>query len=487
MSVETRPNVIVAFSDQHRAQDLGCTGNNDVQTPNMDRLAGEGIRATNAYSNHPICGPSRACLVSGQYPTSHGVITNEFPLPADVPSVGEAFRDAGYRTGYIGKWHLDGVPRDKWTPPGPRRQGFDDFWAVHNCVHDYFNPQYYRDSPELIKKEGYEPTVQTDLALDFIKRNDDRPFCLFLSWGPPHDPYRLVPEEIRTRYAAEDLSLRPNVEPILPGNSLNLNTGSVNAPPVREWGARVSPDTYEAGDPYSYQDPREAYADYYASITAVDRELGRLLDALDMNGLAEETIVTYTSDHGDLLYSHGNNQKGTPHEEAAGIPFIIRWPDEILAEATTDSLLSIADVAPTLLGLSGVDIPDAMEGRDLSANIRNPSLVGPDYLVLYGENWRGIITERYTYACVPTDVSELSEIPHGHTLLFDRTEDPYQRRNVVYDPSYNDVRTSLRETLDERLDVREDPHLALENMVGHLGRESSWERRQQYINGELPD
>lgn len=487
MSEENRPNVIVAFSDQHRAHDIGCAGNSEIHTPAMDRIATEGTRATNAYSTHPICGPSRACLISGQYPTSHGVITNEFALPTDGPSIAEAFHDAGYRTGYIGKWHLDGVPREKWTPPGPRRQGFDDFWAVHNCVHDYFNPQYYRDSPELIEEEGYEPTVQTNLALEFIQQNDDRPFCLFLSWGPPHDPYRLVPDEFRDRYEADQLSPRPNVEPILPGNRLNPNTGNVNAPPVREWGPRVSPDTYEAGEPYGYEDPREAYADYYASITAIDHELGRLLDALDAKGLAEETILTYTSDHGDLLYSHGNNQKGTPHEEAAGIPFIVRWPDEIPAGATTDTLLGITDVAPTLLGLSGVDIPDSMDGRDLASQVQDPTAPGPDYLVLYGENWRGIVTERYTYACVPTEIPELSEVPNGHALLFDRTEDPYQQENVVYDPSYSDVRADLRETLDERLEARDDPHLTLENMVEHLGRETAWERRQQYIDGELQE
>jgi len=479
------PNVVVAFSDQHRGMDLGCAGNLDVRTPAMDRLAADGTRFTNAHSTHPICGPSRACLVSGQYPTTHGVITNELSLPTDAPSIAEAFQDAGYRTGYVGKWHLDGVPRDKWTPPGPRRQGFDDFWAVHNCVHDYFSPQYYRDSPELIREEGYEPTVQTDLAIEFIERDDDRPFCLFLSWGPPHDPYRLVPDEFRDLYDPENLTLRPNVEPILPGNPLNPTTGSVDAPPVREWGERVSPDTYEAGEPYGYDDPREAYADYYAAITAIDHELGRLLDALDANGLVEETVVTYTSDHGDLLYSHGNNQKGTPHEESAGIPFVVRWPDEVPDGTETDALLGTVDVAPTLLDLAGVDVPDAMEGRPLAPQIRDPTMSGPDHLVLYGEHWRGVVTERYTYACVPTAVPELSHVPDGHALLFDRAEDAYQQNNVVNDPSCAEVRADLRATLDDWLDARDDPHVGIEEMVAHLGREEDWERRRRYVAGDL--
>lgn len=465
--------------------DMGCAGNDDVETPAMDRLAASGTRLTNAYSNHPICGPSRASLISGQYPTTNGVITNEFPLPTEAPSIAEAFREAGYRTGYVGKWHIDGVPRDKWTPPGSRRQGFDDFWAVHNCVHDYFNPQYYRDSPELIREEGYEPAVQTDLAIKFIERDDDRPFCLFVSWGPPHDPYRLVPEAFRERYDAAELGLRPNAEPILPGHPLNLTAGNTDAPPIREWGERVSPDAYEAGDRYDYDEPRECYADYYAAITAVDCELGRLLDALDANGSAKETILAYSSDHGDLLYSHGNNQKGTPHEEAANIPLLIRWPERIPAGVENDALFGIVDVAPTLLSLADIPVPEAMDGRDCSAQVREPTRDGPGELFLYGENWRAVRTKRYTYACVPTDMEELAHLPEGHALLFDNETDPYQQRNLVYDPAYEDVRARLRETLDEQLDETDDPHYHLEAMVEHLKREDDWERRQRYINGDI--
>jgi len=483
----TRPNVIVAFSDQHRGTDLGPAGNADVHTPTMNRLAVEGSYLSGAYSTHPLCGPSRACLISGQYPSTHGVVTNELSLPTDAPSIGEAFQDAGYRVGYVGKWHLDGVPRDRWTPPGPRRQGFDDFWAVHNCVHDYFHPQYYRDSPELIREEGYEPAVQTDLAIDFIDADDDRPFCLFLSWGPPHDPYRLVPDRYREQYDAASLDLRPNTGPIFPGHPANPTTGNTDAPPIREWGERVSPNTYEAGQPYGYEDPRECYADYYASITAIDDQLGRLVDALDDRAFSEDTILVYTSDHGDMLYSHGNNQKGCPHEEAIRVPLLVRWPDDIPAGTTNETLVGTCDLAPTLLGLADLTVPETMEGSDLSASLRDPTQSGSDSVFLYGENWRGVRTERYMYACVPPEHPDLSHLPGGHALLFDDADDPYQRTNRIYDPAYHEVRTELRARLDEWLKRTDDPHLPLAEQVRQLGRGDDWDRRQRYIAGDLAE
>lgn len=467
--------------------DIGCAGNDDVKTPTMDALSDTGTQLSHAYSTHPICGPSRAALISGQYPTTNGVLTNEFPLAKDAPSIAKAFQEAGYRTGYVGKWHLDGVPRDKWTPPGPRRHGFDDFWAVHNCVHDYFNPQYYRDSPNLIREEGYEPSIQTDLAIEFIEADDDRPFCLFVSWGPPHDPYRLVPAKYRTKYDSSELHLRPNAEPILPGHNLNLTTGNVDAPPVREWGERVSPDSYSSGEQYNYNSPRECYADYYASVSAIDNELGRLVDTLDQQNLNEQTILAYSSDHGDLLYSHGNNQKGTPHEEAIRIPFIIRWPGKIPDDTVNDTLLGIVDVAPTLISLANVEIPSSMEGRDLSAELRDPSNEGPEYLFLYGENWRAVRTHRYMYACVPNTIPEFSHLPRGHLLLFDMETDPYQRHNLVWESSHTEIRNRLRNVLDKWLAANDDPFLSLERMVDHLGRNEDWSRRRRYIAGELDE
>jgi len=301
-----------------------------------------------------------------------------------VPSVAEAFQEAGYRTGYVGKWHLDGVPRNRFTPPGPRRQGFDDFWAVYNCAHDYFNTRYYRgDSEKLVTDDRYKPVVQTDLALEAIEEfaAGDDPFVLFLSWGPPHDPYHLVPDRYREMYDPKDLTLRENAHPLLPG----AITGAMEpGPPIREWGPVTSLE-YETGERYEYDDQREILADYYAAITALDEQFGRLVEALDGRGLASSTVLSYTSDHGDMMFSHGMNQKGFPHEESVNVPFIVRWPGEIPADEVSQILFSTVDVAPTLLGLADIDAPDAMEGSDLSDALRGAG-ESPDSVFLVGNS-----------------------------------------------------------------------------------------------------
>jgi len=281
-----RPNLLLVFADQMRGEAMGSV-NPQVLTPHLDRLAGEGVRFSNAVAECPLCTPSRAMLLTGKYPLGCRTVLNDLPMPVDQTTFAHVMGGEGYRTGYVGKWHLDGFPRSKFTPPGPRRQGFDDYWAAYNCTHLYFEPRYYLDTPELVRAQGYEPDVQTDLALGFLERYRQEPFCLVVSWGPPHNPYQMVPEQYRARYYPEKLALRPN----------------------------VGPDAN-----------RRAIADYYAAVTALDANLGRLLAALERLGLAERTMVVFTSDHGDLLWSHGRTDKQAPWEESISIPLIMRYP-----------------------------------------------------------------------------------------------------------------------------------------------------------------
>lgn len=483
MSADRRPNVLLAFSDQHRGTALCCAGNDDVVSPNFDRVASEGTRFSNACANYPVCSPSRAGLLTGQFPLSHRVLGNDLQLPTDVPSVAEAFRDAGYRTGYIGKWHLDGPPRDKFTPPGPRRQGFDDFWAVFNCTHDYMNAGYYRDSAELVEIDGYEPSHQTDLAIDFVRADDDRPFCLFLAWGPPHDPYRMVPDEYREPYAADELALRPNVEPIMPSHPDHPGKSYTHAPPLREFAQ--AGDVYDEPVPYEYDDPREGLVDYYAHVTAIDEQFGRLVDALEEAGLADETVIAYASDHGDCFWSQGRNQKGNPYHESVNVPLIVRWPDEIPEGRVSRAPVSLTDLAPTLLGLAGVNVPEAMEGTDYSATVRGePDAETPDsaYLLSVGAGWRGVRTERHTYARVTEAFMAEHAPPQGpEWLLFDNETDPYQQHNLVYDPHYADVVDRLDAAVDAWLDETGDPfHPRSADYVEALGIEDEWERRSEW-------
>jgi len=448
-------NLLFVFADQMRGMDMRCAGNLQVYTPNMDRLAREGLRITNAIATTPVCTPNRAVLLTGSYPTTNTVIGNDLPLPVGLPTLGAVARDHGYHTGYIGKWHLDGMPRSKFTPPGPRRFGWD-YWAAYNCAHDYFHPRYYRDDSTVIESEGYEPVIQTDLAINFLQQQVgvSKPFCLALSWGPPHDPYDQVPSAYRDQYDPGKIVLRPNVQPDAP-NALARGL-----------------------------DCRRVTADYYAAITALDHELGRLLDTLDHLGLAENTLVVFTSDHGDLLWSHGMMKKQTPYEECILVPFIARFPGKLPAGETSSIPLGTVDIAPTLADWLGWMVPPQWEGCALSASTRNDTCKSvfianhcryDEAVVQDVPEWRGVRTNRHTYA---------ETVGRQPWLLFDNVEDPFQMRNLVGDHAHEPVQNQLQRLLGKWLKQVDDPFLSTENMINHYGLSELWRKREMEMHPE---
>jgi arylsulfatase A-like enzyme len=445
-----RPNLLLVFADQMRGMDMCCAGNRQVHTPNMDRLAGQGLRLTNAIATSPVCGPNRGILFTASYPTTTAVMANDIPLPEGRVTLGSTARAEGYQTGYIGKWHLDGMPRDKFTPPGPRRFGWD-FWAAYNCSHDYFHPRYYRDDPKVIEPGGYEPTVQTNLAIEFLQQRAGAPdpFSLILSWGPPHDPYDQVPSVYRDQYDPAKLLLRPNVQP----DSNNPLAKGLEC--------------------------RRVTADYYAAITALDHELGRLLDTLDKLGIADDTLVVFTSDHGDMLWSHGLMKKQTPYEESILVPFIARFPGRIPAGEIRSLPMGTVDVAPTLAGWLGWTIPPQWEGRNLSTALFQDSDIESVFIANHGcydeavmqhvAEWRGVRTRRYTYA---------ETVGRRPWLLFDNQIDPFQLQNLVADGRHSAIQTRLRSMLDQWLERTGDLFLPTEDMMRHYGVLDLWKKRE---------
>ena len=208
-----RPNILLILPDQMRASAMGCDGNPDVKTPHIDRLAAEGIRFKRTYANVPVCCPARAILMTGTYPHVNGMVANDLRLREEHVTIAELLRDAGYRTGFVGKWHLDGGPREPgYVPPGPRRQGFE-FWAAYECHHKHFEPDYFRDTPERIVVKKFEPEASCDFAVEFLRTQPKKkPFFLTVQMGPPHDPDG-APEEYPSRYEAEELKLPPSWQP----------------------------------------------------------------------------------------------------------------------------------------------------------------------------------------------------------------------------------------------------------------------------------
>jgi arylsulfatase A-like enzyme len=461
MASSSRPNLLYIFADQMRGIDMRCAGNEQLHTPNLDSLAEQGMRMSRAYANTPVCTASRAMLLTGLYPATNRVVANDLPLPIELPALGDLFHSAGYRTGYIGKWHLDGVPRSKWTPPGPRRHGFE-YWAAYNCSHDYFRPdKYYRDLPAPVRVDGYEPEVQTNLALDFLATNDERPFCLMLAWGPPHDPYPLVPERFKDQYDPATIYLRPNVSA----------PHADAAPLAHDW------------------ETRETIANYYAAISALDYQLGRILDYLDETGLEENTIVIFTSDHGDMLWSHGRMKKQLPWEESIHIPFLIRWPERIQAGAVSDALFGVIDHLPTLLGLCAIEPAARLQGVDLSPTLLGSPQSTPTSLFLMDmvrmdeshtqnvDEWRGLRTQRYTYA---------RWVDGRPWLLYDNETDPYQLDNLVDKRDYADVQRQLEVELEALIAVTGDLPLPGPELLRQLDLVELWNQRERIQHPDAP-
>jgi arylsulfatase A-like enzyme len=321
--MEKRPNVVFVFPDQMRRCAAGFGGETNISTPVMDRLARESLDFLHAISGMPVCCPARASLMTGRYPHHHGVLINDIHLDDSIPSLGRTFAAAGYRTGYVGKWHLNANGRKAPVPPASQH-GFQ-LWKALECTHDYNASDYYEGAnPEMKRWPGYDAFAQTDEAIRFVEAQAGQPdpFLLMLSWGPPHDPYETAPEEFRRRIRAEDVRLRPNV-------------------PLEKHALA-----------------RRELAGYYAHILALDHALGRLLDAVERSGAVEDTIFVFWSDHGDMLHSHGERRKQRPWEESVHVPLLIRYPRRFGRQGRRiEAPINTPDLLPTLLGLCGLPTP----------------------------------------------------------------------------------------------------------------------------------
>jgi len=407
-----RPNILFIMPDQLRAQALGCMGNSDVKTPNIDRLAAEGMLFKQTFANTPVCCPARANLLTGKYAHRNGMVANDLRLRETETTLAELLKQAGYQTGFIGKWHLDGGPREPgYVPPGERRQGFD-FWAAHECSHRHFDNHYFHDDPTPIKLGKYEAEGWTDITVEFLRAqvSQSQPFFLMLQMGPPHDPYK-APPQYEAMYDPAKLTMRPNWKE----------------------GTRMG--------------SRQDIASYYAQVTAVDDQVGRLLRTLKELKLDEDTIIVLTSDHGDMLGSQGLRLKRKPWEESIRVPGIVRYPRRVKAGQQTEAFLTHVDLAPTLLSLCGLKPTREMQGSDLARLILGQPQRAPDsaYFQIFGpyegdetpDGWRGVRTARYMYARHRTKP----------WVLYDLTNDPDEQKNLVADPSFARLRAEMEQRL----------------------------------------
>lgn len=419
-----RPNIIWIFGDQHRGQALGFRGDPNARTPQIDRLAREGVVFTQAVSGSPLCCPFRGSLLSGRYP-HEAVPGHQCPLDPALPTVAHAFNAQGYETAYFGKWHLDGFDERTATVashivPPERRGGFRTWCAYQNNTGAFSGwihggageTAFHRQLP------GYETDALTELLIGQLREYaaGQRPFFSVLSVQPPHQPY-LAPEEWMNRHRAEDMILRPNVPPY----------------------------------PALQEQVRRDLAGYHAMIENLDWNLGRIRAALDELGLAANTHILFFSDHGDMHGAHGQFRKTSPCEESIRIPCILGGSVPGLKSGERDHIFNHVDFAPTSLGLCGLDVPAHFVGTDYSAE-RLPGRAAPAYpdsayLQIIGPTafrfsvdrpWRGVVTR---------DGWKYVVLEGQPWMLFNLNEDPYELVNLAHTRGSADRRRQLHAEL----------------------------------------
>lgn len=431
-----KPNLIYIFADQLRYASLGCHGDTRAQTPNIDAFAAQSVDLCNTVSGHPVCAPYRASLFTGKYTTSTGMVINEIRMNTHHRCMAHVLNDEGYETAYIGKWHMYAAqlgnhydPKNSFIPKGPDRLGFDGYFAAYNFHHEYYGEKayYHLDTPEKIYCGGYEPDVQTDMAIRKLRElsQGEKPFAFFLSLGTPHDPW--VPDNVPAEY----LERFRDMEFQLPENYLPEND-----PHADDW-ARLKEEEREQ--------LTEWMRVYYAMTANLDDNIGRLMAAIKEMGLDENSIIIFTSDHGELFGAHGRRAKNIFYEEAVRVPFFLRYAAGGLTGGENDICLNTVDLMPTLLGMMDLPVPDEVEGGDYSRTLLGQSNEEPAGALMMGtgataawedgHEWRAFRTRQYTYAVYKSD---------GQELLFDNLADPFQMHNLMEDPAYAPVAAELR-------------------------------------------
>ncbi|MFW9952112.1 MAG: sulfatase [Candidatus Thorarchaeota archaeon] len=486
-------NVILILSDQHRADHMSCAGNTVLKTPNLDKLAREGVRFTSAYVANPICMPNRASIFTGLYPNMHGARSAGMNLRMDIPTFTEILLKNGYHTIQIGKLHLQFMlqPLVKgarsyefgaaWMRSDEEREkmkeqlpipyyGFQEVELVigHGdvCTGHYFDwlkekapelireirkkaqqrlytkPMYETDMPE----EYYPTSYITESSIDFLERYSKgdygvKPFFLNVSYPDPHHPV-CPPGKYKNMYKPEDIEVPPNFKDLENLKNHPILGANLNNPFFRAMVLKTADE----------KEVREFTGSTYGAISMIDEGIGRILNTLEKLDLAENTMVIYTSDHGDNMGEHGLILKGpSPCNGVLNVPMIWKVPG-ITEPAVSNSLISSLDISKTILNLLKInekDHPSDMQGIDITPILKNPNVKLRDCCFIEHDEEidnfnlqvrvRHLITEDYKLT--------VYENQRGYGDLYNRKEDPYELNNLWYNEKYKDVRNEMIETL----------------------------------------
>jgi N-acetylglucosamine-6-sulfatase len=420
------PNLVFILTDDQRWDALGCAGHPFLQTPHMDRLAREGVRFRNAFVTTPLCSPSRASFLTGQYVHTHRVTGNRDhnARSHELVTFPRLLREAGYTTAYVGKWHMgnDDTPRP----------GFDR-WVSFRSQGAYLNPQLNIDGKSS-KVEGYMTDLLTDHAVEFLNRPHTKPFALYLAHKAVHGPFTPA-DRHKDLFADQPIPRAPNARDTLEGKPV-LQRPVGNLPPL-------GPGT-GSGDALIRNQLR--------TLVAVDDGLGRVLQALEEKKRLDDTVVIFTSDNGYFWGEHGLGDKRAAYDESIRIPLLMRYPRLIKAGTTLDAFALNIDIAPTLLDLAGVPIPEGLHGRSLVPLFKGDTRTArraflTEYFAepMYPRipSWQAVRSARWKYICY-TGLEGMDE-------LYDLQVDPYEMKNVIQEPGAQAALGEMKAELDRLL------------------------------------
>lgn len=442
MAQTKQPNILVFFTDDHGQWAAGCYGNSELHTPTMNYIAETGARMDQAYTPCPVCSPARASFWTGRIPSMHGVHDyiqepgsgSSHPGIIGQPNLAQHLQSAGYQTGLTGKWHCQA--------PWEVQPGFD-FWFSMTCgTNARFAEQTFNDNGTEVKQFGHQAPMITDAALRYIQQRDaEKPMFLFVGYTDTHSPHAMSPERLVSRY--RHCSFRD-----VPEEQFISAHGSPKAP---------KPDDADQH--------REYLAQYYAAVTMIDEQMGRIIDELDSLGELDNTLIIYTSDHGHMNGHHGLYYKGnstTPQnllDESVRVPCLLRWPEYINAGQSTDMFVDHCDTYATVLDAAGVTLDD-----NLKQSINSP---GRSYLpALCGKqsNWRDEQYCEYGNArMIRTKTHKLIRRypgPNGTwpDEFYDLVNDPREQTNSFDQPANAQLIEQMTAKLDQYFGRYEDPN-----------------------------
>jgi arylsulfatase A-like enzyme len=418
------PNVIVFFTDQQRWDTAGVHGNPLDLTPNFDRMAQFGTHVYNSFTCQPVCGPARACLQTGLYATEVGCFKNGIPLPQDARTLAHYFREGGYTTGYIGKWHL--AAEDIIGPVPEEQRGGYQYWLGANVlefVSDSYDTVLFDNDNQRVKLPGYRVDALTDAAIRYVHDNQEKPFFLFLSFLEPHHQNHIddypPPDGYRERYA---------------GRWIPSDLAALGGSTHRHLGG------------------------YFGMVKRLDEALGRLLDSLKSLNLLDNTIVLFTSDHGNHFRTRNEEYKRSCHESSIRVPTALSGPG-FDGGGRINELVSLIDIPPTLLDACGLPIPPEMQGRSFLPLVQKKPVDWPDEVFVQiseAEVGRAVRTRRWKYSVADPDRDSWGDEGdksdrYVETYLYDLLSDPYELYNLIEYDSHAEVRSVMRDRLLRRM------------------------------------